>query len=450
MENLPSECRSLFLLNPMGTAGDVHPYLGMAVELQKRGHQVVLLTNEVFSDAAKRLCIPFVALGERVDWSKVADDKKVRNFWSAWKEAMGWAAINPMREAFAHFKRLNQPGKTCIVSPVWSFAARNAREALGINHVNCVINPIVMRSAIHSPRTPMMYLPDWMPRWFKRYEFWCADRFFIDPVLKPELNRFRKELALPPVNRIMHRWWFSDQLVLGLFDPWMVPAQSDWACSVETFGHPRWDPPGETASSKAAVEFANAGDPPVLFVPGSVGPGDSDFFVNATKVCQSMGLRAIFLDRNERFVPCQLPSSIRHFDYVRLCELTPLCKAIVHCGCAGTLNHAMAAGIPHVIWPRVNDQFDNAARLESLGVGKTLGCKKVTSEALAKALANVLADSKYSENAKLYAAKMAENRPLAKICDRLEHFMLHDKDGLRKSTEYSSVSSAADHDPDRL
>ena len=35
-----------FIVSPIGSAGDVHPFLGLAVALQQRGHRVTVVVND--------------------------------------------------------------------------------------------------------------------------------------------------------------------------------------------------------------------------------------------------------------------------------------------------------------------------------------------------------------------------------------------------------------------
>jgi UDP:flavonoid glycosyltransferase YjiC (YdhE family) len=50
-------------------------------------------------------------------------------------------------------------------------------------------------------------------------------------------------------------------------------------------------------------------------------------------------------------------------------RLLPRASAIVHHGGIGTVACAIAAGIPQLVCPLAYDQFDNAARVERLGLG---------------------------------------------------------------------------------
>ncbi len=315
------------ILNPQGSAGDVHPYLGLAEKLIERGHEVEFISNESFRDLVEQRGINFHAVGEPVDWKQVSRDPKLQSSNTAWKESMGWAALNPMVETYQKITQLHQVGRTCVLSPVWSFGAKLACEKHQIPHVNLVLNAMVLRSTYKSPKMPMMYLPWFMPRWMKWIEYWVADRFFIDPVLLPKLNEFRATLKLAPVRRIMHRWWYSQDLKLAMFSNWYSPTQTDWPENVKHVGHPRWDPDGDVEEKDAAFAFCHNGDAPILFVPGSVGPGGLQFFSAAASACNHLiSLRAIFLDRNSQFIPADLDESIKHF---RLCHFDISCTFVV-------------------------------------------------------------------------------------------------------------------------
>jgi len=54
-----------FMFSPIGSAGDVHPMLGIAVELQKRGHEITFLANGYFQETVERHGLRFVELGSR-------------------------------------------------------------------------------------------------------------------------------------------------------------------------------------------------------------------------------------------------------------------------------------------------------------------------------------------------------------------------------------------------
>ena len=56
--------------------------------------------------------------------------------------------------------------------------------------------------------------------------------------------------------------------------------------------------------------------------------------------------------------------------------------------------------IPMVATPICYDQFDNAAEIESLGIGKSIKFTEITLENMTEALSEILNNSKFKEAAK--------------------------------------------------
>ena len=50
-----------FLLTPVGSSGDVHPFVGIGRALRERGHDVTLLTAEPFRRISERAGLRFLA-----------------------------------------------------------------------------------------------------------------------------------------------------------------------------------------------------------------------------------------------------------------------------------------------------------------------------------------------------------------------------------------------------
>jgi len=66
--------------------------------------------------------------------------------------------------------------------------------------------------------------------------------------------------------------------------------------------------------------------------------------------------------------------------------LFPRAAAVVHHGGVGTTAQGLRAGCPALIVPHAHDQFDNAARVERLGLGRTLDARRYSADAAAPLL----------------------------------------------------------------
>jgi rhamnosyltransferase subunit B len=235
---------------------------------------------------------------------------------------------------------------------------------LGVPLVTVHLQPAVILSRIEPPIFPGVA----GPRWLRNALLRLGERFVIDRTICPVVNGLRRELGLTPVRQIV-RWWHSPQLVVCLFPKWYAPPQVDWPKNVVQTDFPLWDERTDGALASEVREFLDAGEPPLVFTPGSANIFGRSFFRTAVEVCQRLGRRGIFLTRLPEQVPNPLPSSIRHFGYIPFSQLLPRAAALVHHGGIGTTAQALAAGVPQLVMPLAHDQFDNAARVRRLGAG---------------------------------------------------------------------------------
>ena len=52
------------LIQPFGSSGDVHPFIGLGRELLGRGHEVIVVVNEYFGDLVQRSGLTLAGCGD--------------------------------------------------------------------------------------------------------------------------------------------------------------------------------------------------------------------------------------------------------------------------------------------------------------------------------------------------------------------------------------------------
>jgi hypothetical protein len=134
---------------------------------------------------------------------------------------------------------------------------------------------------------------------------WAVDRWLIDPHIVPALNRLRREQGLRPVSRVFKDWLHSPRRVIALFPEWFAPVQPDWPPQLLLTGFPLYDETDAHAVSADLDAFLNAGQPPILFTPGSANRMAASFFAAALEAAERLGRRALFLTA----YPDQLPAA---------------------------------------------------------------------------------------------------------------------------------------------
>ena len=405
----------------LGSHGDVHPMLGLATAMRERGHRVAVATSPYYQDLLDRVGLPLLPLGTIDELLEAIGDPAL---WDPIKsfdfvvERMMLRFMRPIHDLIA---RRYVPGETIVVAPPTALGARVAQEKLGVPLATIHLAPAAIQSVYDSPVLPPMRTGHKVPRWLKRFQFWIVNNLLIDRKLAGPVNQFRGELGLPPVRGIMDTWWNSPQLALCLFPEWFGPRQPDWPPQIIHTGFPLWDEREVRPLSTEVEAFLQAGDPPVVFTPGSAMLHGHSFFRAAVDACQRIGRRGILLTRHAEQIPERLPQSVRHFDFVPLGQLLPRSAAIVHHAGVGTIAQGLAAGIPQVAMPMAHDQHDNAARIFRLGVGKSLTNNRLTGENLSHALRTLLSSRNVLHRCRELRNKFDTPSALRQSCENIEN-----------------------------
>jgi len=260
----------------------------------------------------------------------------------------------------------------------------------------------------------------WFPRWMKAAQFWAGDRWFVGPLIAPTVNQLRGELGLPPVSRIYTKWNQSPQLVIGMFPDWFGAPQPDWPPQTHLVGFPLYDPRPAPGLSEELNNFLNAGDPPIVFAPGSANSQAAAFFRTSVEVCRRLGRRGILLTKFPAQVPPGLPPTVRHFDFVPFGLVLPRAAALLHHGGIGSCAQGLAAGLPQLVMAMAFDQLDNGQRLARLGVGAVLRVSQFRAPRVAAMLEPLLTSRAVANRARELAGRTNGPASLAAACEHLE------------------------------
>ena len=409
------------LIVAVGSYGDVLPLVGLGRELHSRGHAITFFTNGHFTRLIQEAGLHFYSMGPAEEYDAVANHPDL------WHPHKGWRIIMKRMMSGTYLEEAYQllcshlvPGKTILVSSTLGFVARLVQETHQVPNVTVHFSPGVFHSAYQAPRMPGLPLPDWLPVNFKQGVWKLLDHLVMDPILKPKLNRFRRELGLPPVSRIFHHWLHSPDLVLSLFPEWFATPQPDWPPSTVLTGFPLYDQVGESILPTTIQNFLEAHQHPLVFTPGSANKHGKPFFAEAAKACQEMHRPGIFLTHYPEQLPHPLPPHIIHVSYVPLSQLLPHCAALIHHGGIGTCSQALRAGIPQLIQPYAFDQFDNGARLEQLGVGRTISKRSFRSPTITQHIQDLLASKEIATTCLAIKISFSDNNPLTESCILIE------------------------------
>jgi rhamnosyltransferase subunit B len=409
------------LVFPFGSAGDMHPLIGLSLALQERGHAVTMAVNGYFKPLVERVGLDFVEQGTREEFLAALSHPDLWSPTKSFGHVFRTGIARALRPQFELIAAQRAKGPLLVVASCLVFGARTARDRLDVPLATVHLQPSVLWSEHDSPILSGM--PAWLPSWLKRWQYWVGEKFVIDRTVGPVLNGFRAEQNLPPVGRTT-RWWHSPDLNVCLFPDWFAARQPDWPTPLLMTSFPLWDESTVANPSADLERFLAEGEPPIVFAPGSANMHAEAFFRAAVDACEKLQRRGILLTRFAEQLPKTLPVNVQAFDYIPFSQVLPRAAALVHHGGIGTSAQALRAGIPQLVMPLAHDQFDNAARLERLGVACSLPAARFLGPNVAARLAPLLASQPLRDRCATWRNRLVDARPFDDACtaiERLQH-----------------------------
>jgi UDP:flavonoid glycosyltransferase YjiC (YdhE family) len=243
------------------------------------------------------------------------------------------------------------------------------------------------------------------------------------------LYQFRRAVGLPETGRdLLFEGQFSPYGTLATYSNLLAPVQPDYPTNTTVTGFTFYDRTADQRSALSAElrNFLSSGPPPLVFTLGSFAvdfPGD--FYRVSREVARRLHQRAVLVVGAQRVVSyASEPADTDVFvaDYTRFSDLFPHALAIIHHGGIGTTGQALRAGKPQLVVPVLGDQFDNAARVVRLGVGRSLRLTRYQRSGVESELSRLLSQPRYATRATTVGHQVCQEdgaEVAARIVDRL-------------------------------
>lgn len=404
------------LLLPFGSAGDVFPFIWLGRQLMARGHRVRMITACLFEEQVRKAGVEFIPLGSKDEFEAMIRDPRI------WKSGIGTKVVFEFaaKSVEPYLAAIESCGKVdLMLAPVTAFAGRLAREKHGIPLITVHLQPAVFVSAYETPLLhPAMRLFNKLPVWFKKQILSLPNP--VDLFALPQVRRICEANGVKPPRSLWREWWDSPDGVLALFPAWFAPPQPDWPANLLQWTFPLEDLATEQALQPELQAFLANGERPVIFTPGSANVQAARFFEVAADAVKRIGCRAVFVTREPKQVPPNLPASILTVEYAPFSTLLKHAAVFVHHGGIGTLSQGFAAGVPQLIMAMAHDQPDNADRLERLGAGIGLSVRQFTPERVVGSLKRLLEDAAIRQTSLACAAKLRQDKGPAALLSWIE------------------------------
>ena len=395
----------------------MHPFIALGKALRARGHRATILTNPIFQALIEAQGLRFLPVGTAHEAHAAIANPEV------WHLRKGFPIIaQVIVPAIAEVYRLierHADQNTVVAFSSLAFGARVAQEKLGVASASVHLQPSVIRTFADQGMMGNVRLSASRPSWFKHGLFRLIDALILDRSLKGPLNEFRGTLGLKPVERVMHRWMHSPQLVIAFFPEWFAAAQPDWPANTHAVGFPLWDD-AEAATVTQAEEFLKSGPAPLVFTPGSAGSTMQRFFHESVEISRLLDMPAMLVTNYPQQLPRSLPPRVRAFGYLPFSQVLPSAALLVYHGGVGTLAQGIKAGVPHLVVPHGYDQFDSGWRIEQLGLGRCIPESRYRARQAIPVIHAILQDGASRARREEFKSRIDSANALAAACRLLE------------------------------
>jgi UDP:flavonoid glycosyltransferase YjiC (YdhE family) len=406
------------ILIPFGTAGDVHPFLGVAEALRRRGHRVTVVSDDAFANIILRSGLEFESL------STPAESAELLHHPDLWHPTRSYPLIfeklvaPKIKPVFEFIRKSHVRKQTIVVASNLALGARVAREKLGLPLVSLYVSPMSLPSYRHPPPLPGRDLFPGRPQVWLKYLFSVAD-WRVGRILGPALNALCREQGVTTPSNIM-KWWHSPDLVVGLFPNWFARPEPVWPPHTQLTGFPLYDTANVTSPPLDLESFLEAGPAPVVFMPSSSMAQAADFLRESVAACDLIGCRGVLLTRFSEQLPECRSENICSFPFVPLSWLLPRCAAIVHQAGIGTIALSLSAGIPQLAVPMGMDQHANAERLMALGTSAVMQSRHYQASRVAATIRELTTNEDIRAACRRASQWFADDRPSEDACDLIE------------------------------
>jgi len=396
----------------------------IASALQMLGRKVTFVTHSYYEKVVRDAGLPFVGIGTDEEFLGVLRNPDI------WDPKKGFSALlanysDGLKQVLEAIGSISAQAPHVVIAH--PFAVPGAVIARERGWVKSVVAAYLAPSNLRSCHDPLTIgataVPRWVPMSWRRALWRFVEKGWIDPVAVAQLNAVRTPLGLPKVDSFLTHIMEAPDLSVTLFPAWFAPVVPDWPRPLIEGDFQLFEAAAQDGFTEALSAFLAAGDKPLVFTPGTGNFHAAEFFACALSATNRLGRRAIFLTRERAQIPAKLPESVLWQAYVPLSALLPHAAALVHHGGIGTTAEALRAGIPQLVVPFAWDQFDNGARIASLGVGMVIPAKRLRPRKLARSLQTLYSAETVRAQCSLLASGFTPPHDPIALCREIERLV---------------------------
>ncbi len=419
------------LIPLVGSRGDVQPGVALGLELQRRGHTVVVGTPPNFVDFVTRAGLTARQFGPDVHALYSSPEGQ-----RALAAGNTFKLISMVSNQMAEYADRMDDELIDISSDAELIVASSFSEDRSVVLAEARDIPVVTLHSYPSRKNSSYAPPGSVPhRWrlpgAVNRGAWSALEKLRTVMFGKYLNNLRAKLDLPPSKSSTESLLAQrDVPELQMYDPALVPGLAEEWGSARPFVGFLWLPRsareavGELAEQHTEVlEWADAGTPPIFFGFGSLPIHDFRSVVGLIEqICDRTGQRALVSigGADVGIGALSTGPNVKIVDALAHDLIFPHCQAAVHHGGIGTLFESLRAGLPTLVCSVSFDQPLWGNQVERLGVGSHIPFTKLRADTLSRGIDTLLDPETRSRASVLGARLRATGDGVPRVCDIAE------------------------------
>lgn len=401
-----------------GSQGDIYPYLMLAVELMRRGHEITISLPQIFEKEAKAFDLNYVLqsyddINGMIEGA--ADTSQKTGHLLKWVRSV----VDRQFEEFIPILEKHD----IFVSANTEFAAVSIAEYCKKPIIRTAFAPFIPGTQIPPPVMPW---PKANPVFSPKF-LWKLLNRGTDFMVRKTINKNRASRGMPPIeNYGKHAAGGANNFLM----------YSRYLGSIDTTWTFKWDIGGycfndtlryeEDFYEKLLSYIRKDNKPTVFFTLGSCNTKKRNQLCEwLLDICNKQGYKLIvgsgwyktgehLQNEDNLFLLDQpIPHSL----------VFPYCDAIIHHGGCGTTHNAGRAGRPQLIVSLIIDQHYWGNRVFELGVGPDrIKISSLSYKELKRKVYDLITNQEYKRNAAVLGEKIQSENGLQAACDYIETF----------------------------
>lgn len=393
------------VLSPMGSAGDIRPFIALGDSLKKLSCEVLMIVPTNGENLCKVYKLPY----KTIDFDyKAAASTIGKKLTISEKTEMLDSELKAQFDGLAQYSKDAQ----FLIGSARNYAAQSVSELYNIPYYLVWHIVQVFKSKEHPPwRIQSQNNPAWINKLF-----WSLNDMKDNAIGRGYINKYREKLGLNSHEE--YSKIFQKNIILSVDRNF---ARVPLDVKQEHIRTDYWHLIEETELEKGLLDFISAGEPTVYFGFGSMPDQTSkETLAIIEDIVEKLNIRAVVQCGWAGLGENITNNKIRIIDEVSHYRLFPRMAAVIHHGGSGTTHTAAMSGVPQIIIPQLYDQFYWANHVFKSGLGpKYIEKAKLNKYSLERAIEEAVNSGIIKDNAKKMSEVLKTRDSMEKIAEQL-------------------------------